>query len=66
MIGDTASHHEKLGQGRTGEVIFAEDTSLNRPVVIKVLSREFVHGTEQTDVFSHQVRLQQLTGVQRG
>ncbi|MGE0791214.1 MAG: protein kinase [Sandaracinaceae bacterium] len=49
--------HERLGQGGMGEVYAATDTSLDRPVAIKVLRADVTHG-DMRERFMREARAQ--------
>jgi tetratricopeptide (TPR) repeat protein len=60
MIGETFSHYrivEVLGAGGMGAVYRAEDTRLQRPVAIKVLSAELLDEPEALEWFKREARV---------
>lgn len=63
MIGSTISHYrimERLGRGAMGLVYKAQDLSLDRPVAIKVISREVALNPEQRTRFEREARTASL------
>jgi len=60
MIGQALGHYrieEKLGAGGMGEVFRALDTTLNRDVAIKVLTKTFAHGPERLIRFEREAQV---------
>ncbi len=63
MIGSTISHYrvlERLGRGAMGLVYKAQDLSLDRPVAIKLISREIALNPEQRTRFEREARTASL------
>ena len=63
MIGSTISHYrvvERLGRGAMGLVYKAQDLKLDRPVAIKLISREIALNPEQRTRFEREARTASL------
>jgi serine/threonine protein kinase len=59
MTGETLAHYrvlEKLGEGATAAVYKAEDLTLGRPVVLKLLSPDLASGSSAVLRFQHEAR----------
>lgn len=63
MLPEKIAHYriiKKLGQGGMGEVYLAEDTSLERPVALKILPAEFVSNAERMKRFVQEAKAASL------
>jgi len=63
MIGNTISHYrvvERLGRGAMGMVFKAQDEKLDRPVAIKLISRDIASNAEQRARFVREARTASL------
>src|SRR5580698_3412311 len=63
MIGSTISHYrvvERLGRGAMGLVYKAQDLRLDRPVAIKLISKEIALNPEQRTRFEREARTASL------